>query len=100
MQFEGPNLRSFPDIDSAIEFAKHHTKDWGEEIFIVGGSQIYSQTLPRIDRLYLTEVHAAYQGDATYELPDMTQFSETKHNYFKGNPDYSIIVYSKMGSGT
>ena len=37
-----------------------------EEIFIIGGSQIYEQALPYADRLCLTTVHKAYEGDASF----------------------------------
>lgn len=31
-----------------------------EEVFIIGGSQIYQQTLPIVNRLYLTKIHATF----------------------------------------
>ncbi|MBR2961622.1 MAG: dihydrofolate reductase [Alistipes sp.] len=37
-----------------------------EDIFIIGGSQIYEQALPYADRLCLTTVHKAYEGDASF----------------------------------
>ncbi len=37
-----------------------------EEIFIIGGSQIYEQALPYANRLCLTTVHRDYEGDASF----------------------------------
>jgi len=37
-----------------------------EEIFIIGGAEIYARALPMADRLYLTRVHRAYEGDTRF----------------------------------
>lgn len=47
------------------------------EIVIGGGTQIYAQTLPRADRLYLTLVDGVFQGDAYFPEFDRTAWRET-----------------------
>ena len=42
-----------------------------DEIFIIGGSEIYSLFLPKASRLYLTRVHTEIDGDAF--LPDIRE---------------------------
>ena len=37
-----------------------------EDIFVIGGGEIYQQALPAADTVYLTEVHHAYEGDVTF----------------------------------
>ncbi|MFA9262827.1 MAG: dihydrofolate reductase [Undibacterium sp.] len=37
-----------------------------EEIFIIGGGQIYAEALPKAERLYLTRIHAIMDGDAFF----------------------------------
>ncbi len=37
-----------------------------EEVFIIGGAELYAQTLKLADRLYLTKVHHAYCGDTCF----------------------------------
>lgn len=37
-----------------------------EEIFVIGGGQIYAEALDGADRLYLTLVHAIMDGDAFF----------------------------------
>ncbi len=44
----------------------------GEEVFIIGGGQIYTQSLPHADKLYLTIVDDAPKAD-TY-FPDYGEF--------------------------
>ncbi len=37
-----------------------------EEVFVIGGAQIYAEALPIADRLYLTRVGHAYEGDTRF----------------------------------
>ena len=54
-------------LDAAVQLAAD-----AEEIMIIGGAEIYRQALPRAQRVYLTEVHAAMDGDARFPpLNDM-----------------------------
>jgi dihydrofolate reductase len=46
-----------------------------EEVFIVGGAEIYKLAMPVTDRIYLTIVHQSYQADA--------YFPELNHNLWK-----------------
>lgn len=65
------------------------------EIFIIGGGQIYEQALPLADRLYLTIVNGDYEGD-TY-FPDYSDFTknieEQKYNNAKTN--YKTLILEK-----
>jgi dihydrofolate reductase len=47
----------------------------GCDVFIVGGAEIYRQALPLADRVYLTVVHAAPEGDAHFFLPEGPEWS-------------------------
>ena len=66
-----------------------------EEIFIIGGGQIYAQSLPLADRLYLTIVDGDYKGD-TY-FPDYSEFSKViDEKLFKeGYISYKTQILSK-----
>ena len=44
-----------------------------EEIFVIGGAQIYAEALKSADRLYITRVYRDYEGDTAF--PDIN-FSE------------------------
>lgn len=57
-------------LEKALEMAK---KSPGcEEMFIIGGAQIYKQALPLADKLYLTIVKGDFVGDAFF--PDYSRF--------------------------
>jgi dihydrofolate reductase len=37
-----------------------------EEVFIIGGGEVYRQALPLAGRLYLTRIHAPFDGDTYF----------------------------------
>jgi len=56
----------FNDLNSSLEFANLRNS----EVFIIGGEEIYTQTLDKVNRLYLTEVkNNSLSGDAFF--PDI-----------------------------
>lgn len=37
-----------------------------EEVIVIGGAQIYALAYPFVDRLYITHIHHAYEGDVYF----------------------------------
>ncbi|KRM67880.1 dihydrofolate reductase [Apilactobacillus ozensis] len=50
----------FHSINEFIEYSKKHVD---EEIFVVGGANIFEQLVPYADRLYKTEIEHDFDGD-------------------------------------
>lgn len=61
-------------LEKAIEFAKSQAGN--EEIFIIGGGNIYEQALTLTDKIYLTEVKASIEGDAFFPSIDTNDWKE------------------------
>lgn len=41
-----------------------------EEVFVIGGAELFKAALPRADRVYLTRIHHRFEGDTWFpELP-------------------------------
>lgn len=59
-----------------------------EEVFIIGGAQIYAQALSIADRLYLTIVHRDYEGDTAFPKFDMAEWREISREEFKRGEEY------------
>lgn len=58
-------------IDEAVEIARERARARGaDEIMVVGGAEIYAAMAGRADRIVLTEVDLAPDGDATFPTPD------------------------------
>ena len=62
--------------------------------YIIGGAEIFRQTLDQVDGLYLTRIDADYEGDAFYpEIP--TFFKERKRTLLQECPRLEVIYYEK-----
>ncbi|WAC71810.1 dihydrofolate reductase [Roseateles sp. SL47] len=48
----------------------------GEAVYVMGGAQIYAQTLPWADALELTEIDHTFEADAHFPPVDALQFKE------------------------
>jgi len=69
-----------------------------DEAMVIGGEQIYRMTLPAADRLYLTEVQAEVEGDATFpefDAKDWQQVSEQLPEVADTHP-YRFIVLERI----
>lgn len=53
-----------------------------EEVFIIGGSQIYTQSLPIADKIYLTVVDKEYDGDSSFPDIDPSIWREISREDF------------------
>lgn len=63
--FHGDGIHVFNDIETGIAFAKQQGET---ELFIIGGGEIYKQTIGIADRLYLTHVHTSLEGHAFFPV--------------------------------
>ena len=65
------------------------------DLFIIGGAEILREALPLIDTMYLTLIHASFEGDVFYPEFDEEQWQETwredHHADEKNKNDYSFI---------
>lgn len=59
-----------------------------EEVFIIGGAQIYKQALPLADKLYLTVVHRSYDGDTSFPEIDYSEWREVAREEFERGEEY------------
>ena len=53
-------------LDAALALAAGE-----DEVFVIGGSEVFAEALPRADRLYLTRVHAEVEGDVVFDGLDL-----------------------------
>ncbi len=80
-------------LESAIEIC-----DGDPEIFLIGGAQLYQTGLALGNKLYLTEIHEAVEGDAYLPAFDLSHWQETareKHKSQKGLC-FSYVTYTRI----
>ena len=89
-------VRVVHDIKEAMAAAAETD---AKEAFVIGGGEIYKQTLPITNRVYLTRVHTILEGDtffpeinaAGWDLLSQLDFTaDAKHAY-----DYSFQVWRR-----
>lgn len=69
-----------------------------EEVFILGGGNIYEQALSFTDRIYLTKIHAIFEGDTYFPEPgdEWKIVSEDVRKEDAKNPyDHDFLVYER-----
>lgn len=59
-----------------------------EEVFIIGGAQIYAQALDAADKIYLTRVEHDYEGDTSFPEWDATRWRLTSCEAFQRGEKY------------
>ncbi len=83
----------FTHLEEALAYSEH-----ADEIFIIGGAQIYKEAEALIDCWYITKVHAEVEGDIHW-TPDLTRFrmvfnehhpADEKHEF-----PYSFKIYEQ-----
>jgi dihydrofolate reductase len=88
-----------PSLAAAVERAEAWARQEGaEELMLIGGAQLYAQGLTAADRLYLTRVELAPEGDAFFpELAeqDWRLASSIEHAATAESPAYAFEVWEK-----
>ena len=88
------------DLAAALEKARAIAEiEGGEEVFVIGGAEIYAQALERADRIYLTEIHDRPPGDAFFPEFDKSAWVETDHQdrdpESDGGPAYGFVILDR-----
>jgi dihydrofolate reductase len=62
--FKADGCLVYSDLKEVLEL-------FGNDLFIIGGEQIYKQTIGYVDYIELTLIHKEFEGDAYFpEIPD------------------------------
>lgn len=79
-------------LDEAMAIARAKEQD---EIFIIGGGEIFKLAMPIIDKLYLTLVKATIEGDAYF--PDYSEFSNevSRRESSNGSYNYTFLELTR-----
>jgi dihydrofolate reductase len=74
------------DLDDAIAQAKTTNC---KEIFIIGGGEIYKQTMPVADKIYMTRVHTTIDGDTFFPTIDEAEWQLKENTDFKADEKHA-----------
>lgn len=95
---EGVHVRS--SLDDALHLANElGTRMGASDIAIVGGADLYAQTLPLADKILLTLVHAKPEGDTFFPHFEHLPFDEVSHEPHKAaegdDHDVTFLTYAR-----
>jgi dihydrofolate reductase len=74
--YAAPGCIVVHSIDAALQAAA----ECGDEAMVIGGAEFYRQVLPRADTLYLTRIHADFEGDTFFPELDDSEWREVEHS--------------------
>jgi dihydrofolate reductase len=95
--YQSPTVRVAHSIEEAFQLAEQNRV---QKIYILGGGEIYQQTIALADRLIITEIHCEFEGDTFFADIDKSRGQEVSRSDRKKdgvNPyDYSFVVYEPL----
>lgn len=81
------NLRFVHSIQEGLKIAIENGE---EELFIIGGGEIYRQSLPFTDKIYLTRIHQDFEGDTYFPELDMNIWKEVSRKHHKKDERHQV----------
>lgn len=92
--YQPPGATLAGSIEQALALASD-----ADEIFVIGGAELYRQTLALADRLYLTEVADDRPGDSYFPQVSAAEWHEVSRRTASaaagGGPRFDFVVYER-----
>ncbi len=101
--FAAPGALVASRVDAALEAARGDALRRGVgTIIVLGGAEVYIQTMPVADRLLVTRVHLEAHGDTSFPAIDPHVWVETERSEHRAGPDddasYTMIAYERRAA--
>lgn len=90
--FQREDCQVIHSVEEALEYEQ------GQELFVIGGAEVYRQFLPHANKVYLTRIHKSFEGDAYFpELGDEWQLTSSEKHVAdeKNRYDYEFQIFEK-----
>jgi dihydrofolate reductase len=72
------NVAIVQNLQQAIAYARERTAQYGDEVFIIGGGEIFRESMDLVNTLYVTRIHADFKGDVHYPKIDSKKFERVE----------------------
>ena len=89
-------------LEEAIDTAKQssESKHQTDEVFVIGGAEIYALALSMATNLYLTEIQRDYEGDAYFPAFDKADWQEVSRIHHPADDrhetSFDFVEYVKV----
>jgi dihydrofolate reductase len=102
--FAAPGVLVAPSTEAALTAARGDALRRGiSEIAVIGGAEIYAQTIALADRLVITRVHLQPPGDTRFPAIDDEAWQEVKRTEHGAGSDdeasFTVLVYERRVAG-
>ncbi|RYX78898.1 dihydrofolate reductase [bacterium] len=84
-------------VASSLEQAYSYAID--DDIYVLGGGQVYAQALDDMDEVLATEIHASFEGDAHFPALGDDWVETMRQDFFADDDnkyDYSFVTYTNL----
>lgn len=87
--FTAPNCQTAKSLQEAIALAGD------EDIYISGGAGIYEESLPFVEKMYITEIDAVIEGDTFFPEFEEDLFVKEIERRVDGDIPYTFLTYTR-----
>lgn len=95
-EYEAPGCVVVNSISAGIDLAMDNRET---EVFVIGGAEIYAQSLAFANRLYLTEIQTSLEGDAFFPMFNKPEWREVSREHHPADARHSyafdFVIYEK-----
>lgn len=96
-EYTYPGCYIVHNLDDAFKIAAENNQ---QEVFILGGAEIYRQSIGRSDRLYITEIKETFDGDTFFPEINKNEWREVDRSEFepdeKNKYPYAFVRYERI----
>ena len=101
--FAAPGVLVAPSVDAALTAARGDAlRRCADAIAVIGGAEIYAQTIGQAHRLVITRVHLRPTGDTKFPTIDARAWDEIERSEHPAGPDdeapFTTLVYERIGA--
>jgi len=88
-------------LGAALGYARQDAEKRGvDEVMVIGGSDIFADTIEKADRLEITHVHASPEGDSYFPPIDPELWFEAESQEHAAGPDddaaFTVVTYQRI----
>ena len=99
--FEPAGVLVAPSLTAALDRARDDAEKRGtDEIVVIGGTDVFVQTMPLADRMEITHVYASPEGDTYFPPIEATQWRVVARSDHPAGPQdeasFSYVTYARI----
>jgi len=95
--YDAPGTEVVNSLEDAIEIARKNNE---EEVFIIGGGEIYKLGLAYADTIYLTEINGEFEGQTIFPEFDKSAWKEVSREHHSTDErhkySFDFVIYKKI----